>query len=134
MKSIVFLLLFALSLFSAEINWPSDYNKALQEAKIEHKLVYILITSDSCRWCRKFEHTTLQDKQIQKRLYSEFVTVHLSRDRNKIPKQFNTTPIPHHYFVDSKGKILYRSLGHRDVEMFNAFMDMAEENNKKNMK
>jgi len=127
MKFFLVLLLFAVSLFSAEINWPSDYNKALQEAKIEHKFVYILITSDSCRWCRKFEHTTLQDKQIQKRLHSSFVTVHLSRDRNKIPKQFHTTPVPQHYFVDDKGNILYHSLGHRDAEMFNVFMDIVEE-------
>jgi len=127
MKSVLFLLLFAVSLFSAEINWSSDYNKALQEAKIKHKLIYILITSDSCRWCRKFEHTTLQDKQIQKRLHSGFVTLHFSRDRNKIPKQFKTTPIPQHYFVDSKGNILYHSLGYRDVETFNIFMNMVEE-------
>jgi len=127
MKFFLFLLLFAVSLLSAEINWPSDYNKALQEAKMEHKFVYVLITSDSCRWCRKFEHTTLQDKQIQKKLHSGFVTVHLSRDRNKIPKQFKITPVPQHYFVDDKGNILYHSLGYRDVEAFNVFMNIAEE-------
>jgi len=43
-----------------------------------------------------------------------------------IPKEFETAPIPRHYFTDSKGNILYNSLGHRGVECFDAFMDNAE--------
>ena len=116
----------AVTLYGAEIDWPNDYNQALKDAKKEHKLVYVFITSDTCKWCRKFESTTLQDKAIQKRLYKEFVTVHLSRDRHTVPKQFQTAPVPRHYFTDTNGKILYSSLGHRGVECFDAFMDNAQ--------
>jgi len=127
MKSLLFLLMIMSSLFANELGWSHDYEAALQKAKKEHKLVYILITSDSCKWCRKFESTTLQDKTILKRLYKEFVTVHLSRDRHKIPKAFETAPVPRHYFVDTKGKILYSSLGFRGIDCFDAFMDNAEQ-------
>ena len=126
MRYILFMFLVVSSLYSAELGWSNDYKKALVDAKKENKLVYIFITSDSCKWCRKFENTTLQDKEILKRLYREFITIHLSRDRDVIPKQFKTAPIPRHYFTDSKGNILYNSLGHRGVECFDSFMDNAQ--------
>ena len=128
MKYLLSIILLTVSLFAnANLGWSNDYKQGLSDAKKENKLVYILITSDSCKWCRKFEETTLQDKAIQKRLYSEFITIHLSRDRDEIPKEFKTAPIPRHYFTDENGNILYNSLGHRGVDCFDAFMDNAED-------
>jgi len=126
MKYIISILLLVTTLFSMELGWSNNYNKGLEQAKKSGKLVYVLITSQSCQWCRKFESTTLQDKEIQKRLYAEFEVVHLSREKDTIPKQFETAPIPRHYFVDAQGKILYSSLGHRGVACFDAFMDNAQ--------
>ena len=116
-----------LNLGADEINWSSDYEKALIQAKKENKFVYVLITSDSCRWCRKFEQTTLIDMDIEDRLEEEYITIHLSRDRHTIPGKFKTSPVPRHYFLDQKGDILYDTLGYRDVELFNSFMDNAKE-------
>jgi len=126
MRGLIFLFMIATALFSNELGWSHNYDKSLEKAKESGKLVYVLITSDNCRWCRKFENTTLQDKAILKRLYSEFEVVHLSRDRDDIPKSFETTPVPRHYFVDVNGKVLYNSLGHRGVDCFDAFMDNAQ--------
>ena len=127
MKIILLLLTLMLSLNAVELGWSHDYKKGLQEAQKEHKLVYVLITSDHCGWCRKFERTTLQNRGVKERLKREFVTIHLSREWDDIPTAFKTSPIPRHYFVDAQGNILYASLGHRDVEMFESFMDNAEE-------
>jgi hypothetical protein len=127
MKYIISLVFLATTLFSMDLGWSHNYKDTLLKAHKSGKLVYVLITSDNCSWCRKFEGTTLQDKEIQKRLYSEFEVVHLSREKDYIPKNFKTAPIPRHYFVDAKGKILYNSLGHRGVECFDSFMDNAEQ-------
>lgn len=127
MKKLFLLLLLLSSLFSSELWWPDDYEQALVDAKKEKKLIYTLITSETCRWCQKFKDTTLQNKEVIARLKREFITVHLSRDIDDIPKGFETAPIPRHYFTDSNGVILYSSLGHRDEDMFNAFMDNAQE-------
>jgi len=134
MKYLIAIFILVTTLFGADIAWPSDYNKALVDAKKDNKLVYVFITSDDCRWCRKFEATTLQIPQIKDRLHKNFITVHLSRDRNEIPKIFETAPVPRHYFVDAKGNILYSSLGHRDQDMFNAFMSNAQERYEMNQK
>jgi len=110
-----------------ELSWLHEYKKGLQEAKKEHKLVYVLITSENCGWCKKFERITLQNREIKERLKREFITINLLREWDDIPSEFQTSPIPRHYFVDEKGNILYSSLGYRDVEMFEAFMDNAQE-------
>lgn len=127
MKKLLSIILLSATLFGANLDWSNDYEQALVDAKEQNKLVYIFITSDNCQWCKKFANTTLQDKAITKRLYSEFITIHLSRDQHIIPKQFETAPVPRHYFTDAKGNILYSSLGHRGVDCFDAFMDNAQD-------
>ncbi len=132
MRHTILVIFLYLSLFGADINYSNNYKRALSDAKKENKLVYMLITSQTCRWCKKFEKTTLQDENIKKRLYSEFIPVHLCRDKDFIPLKFKTAPVPRHYFVDSYGNILYAALGYRDVELFDSFMDNAQ--NKYNKK
>ncbi|CAI6150871.1 MAG: hypothetical protein SPLUMA1_SPLUMAMAG1_01164 [uncultured Sulfurimonas sp.] len=127
MKNLLFIILLATSLFSANLDWPSDYDQALVDAKQQDKLIYLFITSDNCKWCKKFANTTLQDVGIKQRLHSEFIAIHMSRDEHTIPKQFETAPVPRHYFTDAEGNILYSSLGHRGLPCFNAFMDNAQE-------
>ncbi len=56
--------------------------------------------------------------------------VHISRDRYSVPQGFETSPVPRHYFIDSKGEILYSSLGHRQQECFESFMDNAQKKTK----
>jgi len=121
------MLLFSKLLLGADLNWSSDYAKALIQAKNENKFVYVFITSDSCQWCRKFENTTLKDTSIKQRLEKEYVTIQLSRDANIIPDKFQTSPVPRHYFLDKNGAILYNTLGYRDVELMHSFMDNTKE-------
>ena len=132
MKYIITSIVLAVTLFGFELGWSDDYDAALVKAKQEHKPVYILITSETCGWCRKFEKTTLQKPEVKQRLQKEFITVHLSRDLNFVPKVFQTSPVPRHYFVDENGKILYNSLGYRKKDVFNSFMDNAKEKLQKN--
>ncbi|HIP14583.1 MAG TPA: thioredoxin family protein [Sulfurimonas autotrophica] len=127
MKFVFLLFLMSITLFSAQLQWLNDYDEALKNAQKEHKLVYILVVSDTCKWCKKFENKTLQNKQIKERVNKEFVTVLLSRDTDVIPKGLKISPVPRHYFLDEKGKILYSSVGYRDTELFNSFMDNAQE-------
>lgn len=130
MKHLILITFLALSLFGADLDWSHDYEQTRQKAQKSQKPIYILITSDDCRWCRKFEETTLQIESVKKRLYSEFEVVHISRDRHEVPKQFETSPVPRHYFTNSSGEILYSSLGHRQEECFESFMDNAQNKTK----
>lgn len=132
MKLFILTFIIATNLMSQEINWIDNYQLALKNAQDSNKLVYILITSDSCKWCKKFIRTTLKNEGINTRLNKNFITLHLIRDKNKIPDKFKTSPVPRHYFTNSKGDILYNAIGYRKVECFDSFMDNAEERYKQN--
>ncbi len=125
----LFLLLLSVHFFTlaADIRWSHNYKEALQDAQEQNKLIYILITSKSCQWCKKFEQTTLQDENLQTKLLKDFIPIHLVRDVDAVPSQLKTSPVPRHYFINTKGDILYEALGFRDVEVFESFLGNAKE-------
>lgn len=125
MKKIIILLVFALSLFGSDLNWSHDYDESVEKAQTENKGLYVLITSDSCSWCRKFEKTTALDEDILKKLNKDYVLVHLSRERHDIPASLKTTPVPIHHFLKNNEEIVYSTVGYRDVETFDYFIDEA---------
>lgn len=114
------------SLF-ATAEWFNNYHDAIKVAQEKNKRVYMLIVSDDCRWCKKFERTTLKDKKLLKKMSSQYVLLHLSRDRHYIPKKFKTTPVPRHYFLTNRGEEIFPVVGYRDVETFNNFLETVDE-------
>ena len=125
MKLLIATFIFATTLLgSAE--WLTNYHDALGAAQEKNKRVYMLVVSDDCRWCKKFERTTLKDKKIMKRLQEKYVLLHLSRDRHYIPKKFKTTPVPRHFFLTSQGDEVFPVVGYRDIDSFNTFLTDVE--------
>ncbi len=125
MKYLIGIFLLASTLF-ASVDWQTSYHTALKIAQDENKRVYMLVVSDDCRWCRKFERTTLKDKKILQRLNEKYVLLHLSRDTDYIPSKFKTAPIPRHFFLTAKGEEVFPVVGYRDTIMFNDFLDNAD--------
>jgi len=125
----VFIMMLALSslLLSAELGWSNDYKATLAEAKKLNKDVYMLITSTDCRWCRKFESTTLQDKSVIERLEQQYVLLHLNRDIDFIPEGYKKKRVPRHYFLTNKGEIIYSFLGSWNKEDFFSFLKDVDE-------
>lgn len=122
MKIIIAILLCASFLFGAKLGWSNDYKKTIALAKEQNKEVYILMTSSDCRWCRKFENTTLRDKKILEQLKSKYVVMHLDRDFDDFPKKFIVKIVPSHFFITSKEDIIYKFPGYWNVEDFTSFL------------
>lgn len=125
MKKIAILLVFVFSLFGADLNWSHDYDDSVEKAQEQNKGVYVLITSDYCKWCKKFEETTAVDKDILKKLNKDYVIVHLSRERDDIPASLRTTPVPIHHFLNSNEEIVYSTVGYEPAESFSYHIDKA---------
>ena len=122
MKQILMIIAFSTMLFSANLDWNNNYHKALEEAQAQNKDVYMLITSSDCRWCRKFESITLQDKSVIKRLKEQYVLLHIDRDKNYFPNKFKSKRVPRHYFITNKGQIIYSFLGFWEKDDFFSFL------------
>lgn len=126
MKIIIFTIFLISTLYSYELNWLHDYDKALYEAKKEHKDVYLFVGADECRFCDRFKQLTLSKKDVINRLKKEYVLLYLSRDQHKIPKQFAIKGVPRHYFLTSKGQIIHDDRGSREVAGFYDMLDEVE--------
>ena len=126
MKKIFLMLLTALSLFGAEIDWAHSYAQAQERAKKEHKNILLLITTESCRWCRRMEATTLQDDAVVKRLNAEYVALHVTRDKDEYPKELVAQRVPMSYFLKPDGEVIHDMMGYWNVEDYLSILDDVE--------
>lgn len=113
-----------LSLYASGINWESSFKAALAKAQMENKSMMVLITSTTCRWCRKLESETLTDESVIFRVNRDYVSVHLTRDVDDYPRYLSAPGVPSTYFLDSNGKpIIKRVMGYWNVEDYHSYLD-----------
>ncbi len=109
------------------LNWSSDYDAVLKEAKKEKKDIYLFLGSEYCKYCEKFKEEVLTKDEVIKRLKKSFVLLYLSRDIDDIPAGLETKPVPRHYFLNSNGKVIYTTIGGRSVEGFYELLDEVKD-------
>lgn len=120
------LIIALLSTLSA-FDWPSDFDEAKEQAKKEQKNIYMLIGSEYCPWCEKFEKKVLSQKEVITRLEKDYVLIYLSRDIDDIPTHLEKTPLPRHYFLTETGEVIYTTVGYRSVEAFYEILNDVKE-------
>lgn len=126
MKKIGLLIVMALTLLSAEVNWSGTYEQGLEKAKKTNKPLLVLITSEQCKWCRKLESTTLRDKKIVGHINNKFEAVNVIKDNSIYPKGLAAKTVPMSYFIDPKtGKYFLSFPGYWNVEDYNSILDDA---------
>jgi len=128
MKKILLISLFAISLFAIELPWLHDLKKAKKVAQKEHKDIYVFVGADKCRFCDMYKKEALSKPKVIEALKKHFVLVYLSRDRHKIPKDFQKFGVPLHYFLKSDGTIYFLDAGVKNAEGVFLMIDEAELN------
>ena len=126
MKFILLPFLLIASLYSYELDWLNDYDKALLLAKKENKNVYLFIGADNCRYCERFKNWTLSKKEVMDTLKENFIPLYLNRDQHKIPEHFVIQGVPRHYFLTPCGKIIHADAGSREPDGFYDILDEVE--------
>ncbi len=123
-KILILLSLISISLCALELQWVNSYHEALLKAKKEKKNLMLLVTSETCRWCKKLENTTLIDKEVVQRLQKDYVVVQLTRDEDNYPKVLKVASVPATFFLDAKGKpIIKQVIGYWSAEDYLSYMD-----------
>ena len=68
----------------AESDWLHDWNKAQEEAKTNHKLLFLNFTgSDWCGWCIKLDKDIFSQEQFKNFAHDNLVLVELDFPRKK---------------------------------------------------
>ena len=97
------------------LNWGHDYQKALEIAEKEDKMVYLFIGADKCVHCDRFKEQTLSNEELIETMKEDYVLLYMSRDRHPIPEGFERYGVPMHYFLTPKGKIIAHIVGSREL-------------------
>ncbi len=102
--SLLTTLIFAQTLeeFAKKHNYETDYNVALNKAKKADKLIFFVMVTNYCPWCRKYEKRTLSDKNIDAEIHKHFIPLILNREKGNFPDQFKTPIVPVTYIVNYK--------------------------------
>ncbi len=112
------------SLCAADINWASSYKDAVDKASEQKKSIMLLVTTKTCRWCRKLESTTLKDTGVVSRLKKSYISVHVTRDEDDYPCHLKASGVPTTFFLDVSGKPLIRKVvGYWNVEDYHSYLD-----------
>ena len=117
----VFLL--ATTLHGVELNWEHNFQRALKNAQQEHKVVYLFIGADKCKYCKKFKKMTLSKPEVIERMKKDFILLYMSRDQHQIPDGFELYGVPRHYFLTSGGEIIRTEQGIWDPQGWFTILD-----------
>jgi len=131
MRILLLTALFIGTMFAGEIEWNSSFEAAKAKAQKENKIIYALITSETCRWCRKLEGETLEKRNIVDKINSKFTAVALTRDKDKYPPCLKAKMVPMSYFLTPEGRVLYSIPGYWNEEDYLSVLGDVERKFKK---
>jgi len=102
----------------------TNYEEAFKIAKSENKAVFILFSTEYCRWCTKLKETTLTNPKLIKRLNKEFIVLFLDRDIDIYPSKYKVKAVPAIYFTDKNEEVFTSMVGyHKDPQDFIKWFD-----------
>lgn len=114
MKALMSLLLIAVMAsaqsykdFAKEMGYETDYKSALQKALTEGKDLMVVMVTNYCPWCGKFEKKTLSDKEVHTIITSKFIPLIINKQEGGFPSYLNTQIVPTTYFVEPKKEWAY---------------------------
>jgi len=106
----IFLILLGQADNNKSVIYQTDYKKAQQEAKEENKYLFVVITSENCRWCKKLKKTTLKNSEIEESLAKDYIAVALDRDSSYFPKFIEIEGVPSVVIIEPKSQKVIRNI------------------------
>jgi len=121
MKPIFFLLLIIFSiltfLYSNGLTFNNNaihyfkYEKALQLAQKENKILMIKLTAEHCQYCKKMDREVFTKKEVISTLNKNFIAIEIDVDKDSIPLNIKRTMTPTFIFVNKNQKIISKIPG-----------------------
>jgi len=105
--------------FASEMKYETNFDEAVKRSKKEQKNIMLVLVSNYCPWCRKFEQRVLLKEEVNAIIQNNYIPVIINREKDPFPKKFDTgfTPIVH--FIDYKTQKGYKNvIGYNNKDEF----------------
>ncbi len=127
MRNILFILLLALALNAAQINWLYTYKEGSAVAAKENKPMVVYMHRPGCESCDFLEQKVFQDENLTAYTNEHFVPVLLNVSKSDAPKHLIVKMSPVFHFVDAKGKFIEETLyGGKNAKSFLKILQEVE--------
>ena len=106
--------------FASEMKYETNYEEAVKKSKKFQKNIMLVLVSNYCPWCRKFEQRVLLKNEVNALIQKNYIPLIINREKESYPKEFDTgfTPIVH--FIDYKTQKSYKNvIGYNNKDEFN---------------
>ena len=101
-------------LYNPNANAEKEIAVAVTKAKTQKKFVMLIAGGNWCSWCKLFNKTVTEDKQLDSLLNANFIVYHLNySDENKNEKVFSKYAYPQRFgfpvfiILDEKGNRIH---------------------------
>ncbi len=94
------------------------FDKALEYAVKEHKIIMIEAMSRTCHFCRKMEREVLIDNEIVSAIKKDFIPVKIDISINTLPLGLKTDITPSFIFIDEESSVILTVQGAWSKEDF----------------
>lgn len=103
-----------------KLGWPDDPHRALQQAAVEGRPVFMDLYADWCSICRIMEQELLKQPELLAFIKKHYVTVKVNFDRHKdfLQKKYGVRSLPWVLILDSRGRELWKKAGFTDAAAF----------------
>lgn len=112
---------------SASINWHTNWQEALDEARKTKRPVLIDVWQDECGGCERLAGETFTEERVVQAVTDRFVPVslHMFRDR-AVVRDWGLFWTPTVLFADRTGRIRYESVNYVPADVMLDVLDIGE--------
>lgn len=111
-KKIILALFFSSFAFAAQVDWMPNYNAAVEKAKKENKLIFLMLTQPGCPTCVQMKEIIAKDEMLINEINSKFAAVEVNVLKDDWNKKFRVFGTPTFYFLDkNENKISRQFVG-----------------------
>jgi hypothetical protein len=82
------------------------FEKALEQAKNEHKIIMLKVMTKDCHFCRKMEREVMIDDEVVNAIEKDFIPVAVDISTTQLPLGLKTELTPSFIFIDENAKVL----------------------------
>ena len=109
--------------FASEMKYETSYKEAVKKAKEMKKDIMLVLVTNYCPWCRKFEQRVLLKKYVNDIIQKNYIPLIINKEKDEFPQELNISFSPIVYFINYKTLKSYeRVVGYNNREDFLYFL------------